>query len=814
YYYESTITADLLNTASTTANPTDSGGVDIPGLTDPTDNDTAEVALFAPAITIAKTVYLGTDSGASCPGGELASGVSGTAVTYCFVVTNTGDTYLDTVTISDTDLGITHTDMTLLSGSTPLAPLATLVYYYESTITADLLNTASTTANPTDSGGVDIPGLTDPTDNDTAEIALFAPAILLNKTVYAGHDSGASCPGVEIVNGALGANITYCFTVTNTGDTYLDTVTISDSDLGITHTDMTLLSGSTPLAPAASLVYYYETTITGALINTASVSANPTDSGGVDIPGLTNPSDDDTAQITESGQVMIYKNFLTSNLPNSPSREVAIGEILTYRVRVDFSESSAEYIGVTVTDQLDSGLAFLDCVSVTATNGLYYGLNQTDFSYLCQPDPITPNTGNPAITPLPGSGDNAGRNITWEVGDVWSSGGINTLTFTYRVVVLNIQGNVSGIKLNNNAIEDFSGTQAKAAQVTIVEPALKIIKTADVEKVKPGQIFTFYIELKHTPKSEIDAFDVIMSDTIPDDLIYVGNLRHVSGQAPTLLDDTQNPFIKVVWDEFLDNGTSSVVAFDVKVGLVPPGTSIVNTAYAEWSSLPGDISTPQSPYNNRSVERGYDPPSSVDFYGGISDSEVVPVPGPTGGGEEEGSQVSLPATGFPPGETTDVSDIPENNAYMALAQPGIILEIPSQGIMAEIVGIPLNVSGWDVSWLSQQLGYLEGTTYPTLEGNTAITGHVVLPSGIPGPFAHLSGLGWGDNFILHANGQKYIYQVRSVDEVYPSNLSILDYKPGYWITLITCSSYNEAAEVYNTRTAVQAVLISIEPGDQ
>jgi uncharacterized repeat protein (TIGR01451 family) len=122
-------------------------------------------------------------------------------------------------------------------------------------------------------------------------------AIEIAKTVYLGHDSGASCPGGESVTGANGADVTYCFRVTNTGTTYLDSITINDPDLGITEADMTLLSGLTPLAPGESLVYYYETVINGDLVNTASTSGNPTDADGNDLPGLDDPTDDDTAAV-------------------------------------------------------------------------------------------------------------------------------------------------------------------------------------------------------------------------------------------------------------------------------------------------------------------------------------------------------------------------------------------------------------------------------------------------------------------------------------------------------------------------------------
>ena len=62
---------------------------------------------------------------------------------------------------------------------------------------------------------------------------------------------------------------------------------------------------------------------------------------------------------------------------------------------------------------------------------------------------------------------------------------------------------------------------------------------------------------------------------------------------------------------------------------------------------------------------------------------------------------------------------------------GIYLEIPKLGVYTEIVGIPYTESGWDVTWLWKQAGYLQGTAFPTWKGNTVLTSHVQYPLGDP-----------------------------------------------------------------------------------
>jgi len=50
-------------------------------------------------------------------------------------------------------------------------------------------------------------------------VYLLGPSIELEKTVYTGHDSGTSCPGVELAQAVTGADVTYCFVITNNGET-------------------------------------------------------------------------------------------------------------------------------------------------------------------------------------------------------------------------------------------------------------------------------------------------------------------------------------------------------------------------------------------------------------------------------------------------------------------------------------------------------------------------------------------------------------------------------------------------------------------
>ncbi len=90
-----------------------------------------------------------------------------------------------------------------------------------------------------------------------------------------------------------------------------------------------------------------------------------------------------------------------------------------------------------------------------------------------------------------------------------------------------------------------------------------------------------------------------------------------------------------------------------------------------------------------------------------------------------------------------------------------------------------------------------------------LTGHVVLPSGLPGPFAELGELFWGDAVLLHSGDQTYVYEVRERWTILPTDLSVMKHETLDWVTLVTCRSYDPASGTYLRRTVLRAVLVEV-----
>ncbi|MCJ7548605.1 MAG: sortase, partial [Anaerolineae bacterium] len=171
-------------------------------------------------------------------------------------------------------------------------------------------------------------------------------------------------------------------------------------------------------------------------------------------------------------------------------------------------------------------------------------------------------------------------------------------------------------------------------------------------------------------------------------------------------------------------------------------------------------------------------------------------------------RILLPETGFTPYQVTRIPEMPADRAYSA---SGLTLEIPRLGLKADILGVPNLDGSWETAWLGSDIGWLQGTAFPTWAGNSVLTGHVYDANGLPGPFVNLSQLKYGDRIIIQAWGQGYIYEVQGTAQVQPENTAAaLGHEEYPWLTLITCRGYDEMTDSYRYRLVVKAVQVEIQ----
>jgi hypothetical protein len=291
------ITGTLQNNATVIGTPCLEDRTPIPDMEKVQDSDDSGIGMLPheSAIDVQNKVYLGDDDGKSCSTAvKYVEHFPGAPVTYCFTVTNTGKTHLNTVLLNNPDLSYNNESIGQLE------PGETVTLAFATTIEKELKNVVTVTGNPTLEDGTDIPG-NDVTASDDSAVGLadFKPSITIQNTVYLGDDNGASCAssGVESVTGPMDVKVVYCFTVQNTGNTHLGSVKITDAELSFADDTIGML------APGESKLVAFPSTITSTLKNNAVATGNPVLDSGTDISGASDvtATDDSGVVKTASG---------------------------------------------------------------------------------------------------------------------------------------------------------------------------------------------------------------------------------------------------------------------------------------------------------------------------------------------------------------------------------------------------------------------------------------------------------------------------------------------------------------------------------
>ncbi len=329
-----------------------------------------------------------------------------------------------------------------------------------------------------------------------------------------------------------------------------------------------------------------------ALTNTATLSNFAGAEGG---PDFTAVDLTDTAVVTTRPPTAA-KVITATNQAHTTGNNVAIGERVSYRVTLRVPEGTTP--AAVLTDVLDSGLAILSLNSLTASPAL--SASGGTFPAILAAAVVGPEPAGSATAV------NQGRRLGLDFGTLTNSDTDNatdeTVTLEYTVVVLNSTGNNRGVGRNNAVTATYTGGSAAASapNVTILEPTLQVVKSAVPTGGDAEDPVTFTVTLSHTASSNTTAFNAALTDVLPAGLTFVG-ASFQSGTAPTTLNTAGG--LAATWDTFAPGATATFqIAATIDSGLTS-GTVLTNTAAATYTSLPGTVTTAQSPYNTLSTER-------------------------------------------------------------------------------------------------------------------------------------------------------------------------------------------------------------------
>ncbi len=311
--------------AGTVDNTATATGTD-PNGTDVTDTDSTSTPIAsAPGIDLVKS---GTANGVS----------AGDTIDYTFVVTNTGNVTLTTVTVDDPMVGPVSCPVTTLAPGESTTCTATYTLL-QSDVDAGLVhNDAAATGTP--------PTGPDVTATDSYDVPLTPqPLITLDKQSGGVTDEDAN--GVD-----PGDTIDYTFVVTNTGNVTLTAVTVDDPTVG------PVACPVTTLAPGESTTCTATYTLTQADIDAGQVDNTATVTGDPPTGGPVTDTDTVTTPVAQTPAIELVKRADTRG-------PVKVGDVIVYTFTVTNTGN------VTLTDLVvdDPMLGTVTCAATTLAVG-------------------------------------------------------------------------------------------------------------------------------------------------------------------------------------------------------------------------------------------------------------------------------------------------------------------------------------------------------------------------------------------------------------------------------------------------------------
>lgn len=301
----------------------------------------------------------------------------------------------------------------------------------------------------------------------------------------------------------------------------------------------------------------------------------------------------DTATTTTLG-ANVVKTLIATDQAFTTGNNVAIGEVLTYQAVITVPEgTSSKAGGVTFSDTLSPGLAFVGVTSIMPSSGV-----STDVG------------GGFAAVQTPASIGANGSNFTLNFGTVTNSNlnaaTTDTITVVYKAVVLDVASNKNGVTDNNHATWATTlDSKTGSAAVVVREANLGVTVTPGAANVQAGDVVTYTVRVQNNGTT--DAFDVNLNDLLP---AGVQNLALVSAVADAGVGTVDNSatsatqLVSTITDIPVGKGVTYTITGTVASG-VAFGQVITDTATATATSLPGTY-TPPTAYAANTERSGTD----------------------------------------------------------------------------------------------------------------------------------------------------------------------------------------------------------------
>lgn len=274
----------------------------------------------------------------------------------------------------------------------------------------------------------------------------------------------------------------------------------------------------------------------------------------------------------------------TDNIPGTPAgaESLTIGEEVTFELIVTLPEASA--VGLTVVDSLPKTSMVIELLNAR----------------IPMPGGIGADINLPGgVVPPPVLSDTSGNGINDTVGFDFGLVGHTLDGMTddrdrIRILVdakvLDRTENANGDLDENAGIVRFSNrlSASDSYGIEIVEPLLKLQKSANTDRVEAGDEITYTLRIEHTSASRVDAQDIELSDLLPAELSLIGGSAGVAPSCTVPPDSGPSEganTINASWATF-PLGAICEIEYRATVNITAiTGQDITNTANLDWTSL-------------------------------------------------------------------------------------------------------------------------------------------------------------------------------------------------------------------------------------
>lgn len=352
--------------------------------------------------------------------------------------------------------------------------------------------------------------------------------------------------------------------------------------------------------------------------NTAAIAEFGAVEGGNDhTVGSSDPDWMDIATI-EVANVVPTKTLVSTSETHTSGNDVAIGEIVRYRVAAEIPEGTMN--NLQFDDNLPDDMQFINDGTATVAFVSNAGIVSNDISgALNLAVPAGANqVGNSPLTPtFPLSSDNIGSdgstatdpdsygNSTdprFKFGQIINADDDHDAEYIvveFNALVMNASGQNNGDSLSNTVGVIVNGTTEATSgplTVTVREPAItNVTKTTAPGTADAGDTVAFQVTFSNTGAT--NAYEVNLLDSVPSD--YTLDLASISialaNGAAGLTDNSVGNDVAFRVDDMPVGGSVTVNYEATLLGSVQPGEVLQNTALVSYTGLPGANGTTTNP---------------------------------------------------------------------------------------------------------------------------------------------------------------------------------------------------------------------------